>query len=46
LTDDQLDQVEGNRVKLSDVIQENYGIARDEADKQISEWEKKNDRAA
>jgi uncharacterized protein YjbJ (UPF0337 family) len=41
LTDDELDQAEGNRDKLVGAIQENYGVARDEADKQVSEWEKK-----
>lgn len=41
LTDDQLDQIAGNRDKLVGQIQENYGIARDEAEKQVSEWEKR-----
>lgn len=40
LTDDQLDQIEGNRDKLIGTIQENYGIAREEAEKQVTEWEK------
>lgn len=40
LTDDQLDQIEGNRDKLIGSIQENYGIAREEAEKQVKEWEK------
>lgn len=40
LTDDQLDQIEGNREKLVGKIQENYGIARDEAEKQVNDWEK------
>lgn len=40
LTDDHLDQIEGNRDKLIGSIQKNYGIARDEAEKQVSEWEK------
>ncbi len=50
LTNDHLDQIEGSREKLAGVIQESYGIARQEAEKQIAEWEKTrvraNDRAA
>lgn len=41
LTDDQVDQAEGSREKLIGKIQENYGIAKDEAEKQVKEWEKK-----
>jgi uncharacterized protein YjbJ (UPF0337 family) len=40
LTNDHLAQVQGSREKLAGAIQENYGIARDEAAKQISDWEK------
>jgi uncharacterized protein YjbJ (UPF0337 family) len=40
LTDDQLDQVEGNREKLIGTIQENYGVVREDAEKQVDEWEK------
>lgn len=40
LTDDDLDIIEGKREQLSGKIQERYGIARDEADKQIASWEK------
>lgn len=40
LTDDHLDQINGNREKLAGVIQENYGIAVEEAEKQIKAWEK------
>ncbi len=39
LTDDTFDQIEGDREKLIGQIQENYGIARDEAEKQVKEWE-------
>lgn len=48
LTDDQLNQVEGNRQKLAGEIQEAYGIALGEAERQIEEWEKRHrkDRAA
>ena len=40
LTGDQIDQVEGERHKLVGAIQESYGVARDEAEKQVAEWEK------
>lgn len=46
LTDDQLDQVEGNRAQLAGAIQKSYGVARDEAEKQVKEWEKAQDKAA
>jgi uncharacterized protein YjbJ (UPF0337 family) len=39
LTDDELDQVEGRREELVGRIQERYGIARDEADRQVRDWE-------
>jgi len=39
LTDDELDQVEGKRDKLIGRIQERYGIAKDEAERQVSDWE-------
>jgi uncharacterized protein YjbJ (UPF0337 family) len=39
LTDDQLDKIEGSRKKLVGQIQENQGIAREEAEKQVKEWE-------
>ena len=39
LTDDHLTQVEGSRKKLAGELQENYGIALDAAEKQISDWE-------
>ncbi len=41
LTDDQLDQVEGSREKLNGILQEQYGIAQDEAEKQIAEFERR-----
>ncbi|HLU77886.1 MAG TPA: CsbD family protein [Burkholderiales bacterium] len=40
LTDDQLDMIEGKREQLSGKIQEAYGISREEADKQVSDWER------
>ncbi len=38
LTNDDLDVIEGDRKLLAGKIQERYGIAKDEADKQIDEW--------
>lgn len=40
LTDDELDQIEGKRDKLIGRIQERYGIAKAEAERQVSSWEK------
>ena len=40
LTDDDLQMVAGHRDVLSGKIQERYGIAKDEADKQLSAWER------
>ncbi|MEM6742226.1 MAG: CsbD family protein [Pseudomonadota bacterium] len=38
LTDDDLDQIEGEREQLVGKIQERYGIAKDEAEKQVDAW--------
>lgn len=38
LTDDDLEQIKGNRDKLLGRIQERYGIAREEAMSQVDEW--------
>src|ERR1039457_4340802 len=40
LTDDQLDVIAGKRDQLAGKIQETYGVCKDEAEKQISEWQK------
>lgn len=40
LTNDHIDQINGDRTKLLGHIQESYGIAREEAEKQVNEWEK------
>ena len=40
LTDDDLEQVRGERDKLVGRIQERYGIAKDEANRQLDEWER------
>jgi uncharacterized protein YjbJ (UPF0337 family) len=41
LTDDELMQVNGNREVLAGKIQEKYGIAREDVNKQIDEWANK-----
>ena len=38
LTKDDVDQVNGQRDKLVDLIQEAYGVEREEADRQIRNW--------
>ncbi len=38
LTDDDLDVIAGRRDQLSGKLQERYGIAKDEAEKQIDTW--------
>jgi len=42
LTDDDMDVAEGNAQELVGKIQERYGIEKDEAEKQVDEWLKKN----
>ena len=39
LTDDDLAVVAGHRDQLAGKIQERYGIAKDEAEKQVAAWE-------
>jgi len=39
LTDDDLEQINGDRVKLAGKIQKAYGIGRDDAEKQLKDWE-------
>ncbi|TDX99317.1 CsbD family protein [Thiohalophilus thiocyanatoxydans] len=39
LTDDQLDVIDGEREQLAGKIQEAYGISRQEAEKQIKDFE-------
>lgn len=40
LTDDELDVIAGKRDQLSGKLQKSYGISKDEAEKQIGEWER------
>jgi len=46
LTNDELDQIAGNRQKLMGTIQEAYGVAKEEAEKQVREFEERQRRAA
>lgn len=43
LTNDELDVIAGRREQLAGKIQERYGVAKEEAEKQISTWESKVD---
>ena len=38
LTDDDLLRAEGNRDQFVGRLQERYGLARDEAERQVDEW--------
>ncbi|HEY5141250.1 MAG TPA: CsbD family protein, partial [Methylococcales bacterium] len=40
LTDDELDQIAGKRDILVGKVQAKYGIAKEEAEKQVTDWEK------
>lgn len=39
LTDDRLDEIAGRRDQLAGEIQQAYGISRDEAEKQVKDFE-------
>jgi len=41
LTEDDLMQINGQREKLVGKIQERYGVAQDEANRQVDEWSRK-----
>ncbi|RJL07282.1 CsbD family protein [Paracoccus siganidrum] len=38
LTDDEIDQIDGNKDKLAGKLQEKYGWAKDKADAEIDEY--------
>jgi uncharacterized protein YjbJ (UPF0337 family) len=40
LTDDDLDVAAGKRDELAGKVQERYGVAKDEAERQVDEWQK------
>ncbi len=41
LTDDDMTVIEGKRDQLVGKIQERYGYAKDQAEKEVSDWERK-----
>ncbi len=41
LTDDDIDVVAGRREQLAGKIQQRYGCAKDEAERQIADWERR-----
>lgn len=43
LTDDDLDQIAGKRDQLVGRIQKSYGVGKDEADRQLADWEARQD---
>ena len=38
LTDDEIQQAEGYREKLAGVVQQKYGVAKEEAERQVDEF--------
>ena len=41
LTNDDIEQINGDRIKLAGKIQKVYGLERDEAEKQLKDWEER-----
>jgi len=41
LTHDQLDKIEGQRDQLVGLIQQQYGKAREDAEREVEAWEKR-----
>ena len=42
LTDDQLDAIAGKRDELVKRLEENFGVSRQDANRQVEEWESRN----
>lgn len=42
LTNDDLDRIEGRRDQLIGTIQQRYGKARDEVEREVETWEERN----
>lgn len=40
LTEDDIARIEGRRDQLIGRVQERYGVARDEAERQVRDWER------
>ena len=43
LTDDDLERAKGNHEQLAGRVQERYGIAKEEAERQVDEWSRRMD---
>jgi uncharacterized protein YjbJ (UPF0337 family) len=41
LTDDDIDRLHGKREELEGLLQERYGLAKDEANRQIDDWSRR-----
>ena len=41
LTDDDLEQIRGNKDQLEAAVQKRYGVAKDDAQRQVAEWTQK-----
>jgi uncharacterized protein YjbJ (UPF0337 family) len=41
LTDDDVEQIRGNRDQLEAAVQKRYGVAKEEAHRQVAEWTQK-----
>lgn len=39
LTDDELETIAGSKDRLVGALQEKYGVAKDEAERQLTEWQ-------
>lgn len=44
ITDDELDVILGKRDQLAGKIQANYGVTREEAERQLNDWVRRNAR--
>jgi uncharacterized protein YjbJ (UPF0337 family) len=40
LTDDDLERAKGDRDQMVGIVQERYGIAKDEAEREVDEWQR------
>jgi uncharacterized protein YjbJ (UPF0337 family) len=40
LTDDELEEIAGNRERLIGILQEKHGFTKDEAERRLEEWQR------
>jgi len=45
LTDDEIDQIEGDATKLAGLVQERYGKTREQAEEEVKAWRKRQNAA-